>query len=67
MRTIVSVIAAAAIPSGGVSIIITAQTSAHVVQNRRSAVGPRRRCCRPARRSPCSRATPAGPRRTRSA
>jgi hypothetical protein len=31
MRTIASVITAAAILSGGASIIVTAQTSAHVV------------------------------------
>ena len=32
MRTIASVITAAAILSGGASIIVTAQTSAHVLQ-----------------------------------
>ena len=38
MRTIASVITAAAILSGGASIIVTAQTSAHVVQTPEAAL-----------------------------
>ena len=67
MKTIASVITRRNLV-GGPLAAVRAQTHAHVIQPPAKRSGDRRRrCCRPARRSPCCPATPASRRRTRSA